>query len=271
MNTSPLADLTPAPATDSGGSALRRVLGMSRANALLLTRNRMTLAYALVFPLLPLALLFASDRGDETAGIPALTNVVMIGVLFPVYYNLLSMTVTRRDELVLKRFRTGEATDGEILTSMALPGAVVMVFLSVLAVVGASAFGQPLPTNAIVLGVGVLAAIACFVGLAFWTAAWTRNAEAAQITSMPVVIVAIAGSLRPIFPESWHPFVDWTPGAAIDGLVRVGWFAQDRDSGSALSFAETFTSSGQPIVALVVWAVLAGWLATRAMRWEPRG
>lgn len=264
-------DLTPAPVTEKGGGAVRRVLGMARANGLLLTRNRMTLSYALIFPLVPLALLFAADRGDETAGATALANVLMIGVLFPVYYNLLSMTVTRRDELVLKRFRTGESTDREILTSMALPGVVVIAIISLFAIVGALAFGQPLPSNPVVLVAGIAAATLCFIGLAFWTAAWTRNAEAAQITSLPVVVIAVAGSLRPVFPESWHPFVDWTPGAAIEGLVRVGWFAQDRDSGADLSFADTFTQAGQPIVALIVWAVIATWLAMRSMRWEPRG
>ena len=44
--------------------------------------------------------------------------------LFPVYYNVLSQFVSRRDELVLKRMRTGEARDAELLASIALPGAV---------------------------------------------------------------------------------------------------------------------------------------------------
>ena len=46
-----------------------------------------------------------------------------MALLFPGYYNLLSMFVTRRDELVLKRLRTGEVRDLELVTSMALPGA----------------------------------------------------------------------------------------------------------------------------------------------------
>ena len=46
----------------------------------------------------------------------------LVIALFPVYYNVLSQFVNRRDELVLKRMRTGETRDAELLVSIALPG-----------------------------------------------------------------------------------------------------------------------------------------------------
>ena len=48
----------------------------------------------------------------------------LVIALFPVYYNVLSQFVSRRDELVLKRMRTGETRDAELLVSIALPGAI---------------------------------------------------------------------------------------------------------------------------------------------------
>jgi len=264
-------DLTPAGggASGSSGPSLRRVVGLARANTILLTRNKMTLAYALVFPLTPLLLLLASDRGDVTAGIGSVTNVLMLGALFPVYYNLLSMVVTRRDELVLKRLRTGESRDGELLASMALPGLVVFAALSVLAVGVSSALGQPLPSNPVLVVATVLLTAVTFAGLAFWTAAWTRNAEAAQLTSMPVILLAVIGSLRAVLPEATHRYLDLTPGAALDLLSRIAWFGQDQD-GAALSFADSFAAAGQPLAVLLGWTVLAGVLVRRSMRWEPR-
>lgn len=267
----PSGDFDPsAPDHHPHGSPVRRVLGMARANTVLLMRNRMTFAYAVFLPLVPLALLFASERGAETAGISALANVVMLSAIFPVYYNLLSLTVTRRDELVLKRLRTGESTDREILASMALPGVVVLLAIVLLSVPLAAALGQPLPHNGVVLAVGALLVAAAFAGLAFWTAAWTKNAEAAQLTSMPVILVAIVGSLWAILPERIQPFLEWTPGAALDALVRIGWFGQETD-GAAVSFVDSFAAAGQPLVTLAVWAVVAASLAARTMRWEPRG
>jgi len=263
-------DLTPAGTSSASGSAARRVLGLARANTVLLTRNKMTLAYALILPLTPMAFLLAGDRGDSTVGISAMAGVLMLGTLFPVYYNLLSMVVTRRDELVLKRLRTGESRDGELLLSMALPGVIVFAAVSALAVAVSVALGQPLPTNAVLVVATVLLAAAAFAGLAFWTAAWTRNAEAAQLTSMPVILLAVVGSLREVLPEAAHRYIDLTPGAALDTLTRIAWFGQERD-GTALSFADSFAAAGQPLAVLLAWAVLAGVLVRQTMRWEPRG
>ncbi|WP_066902766.1 ABC transporter permease [Millisia brevis] len=272
MAITPTVDLTPArhAGDHRQGSRVRRIAGMAKANALLLTRNRMTLAYAFIFPLIPLAWLLVGDRGDTTFGIMSMTNVLLLAALFPVYYNMLSQTVTRRDELVLKRFRSGESSDNDLLASIAIPGIAVMLIVSLLAVAIAPAFGQPLPANPIVLLVAVLVIATAFAGLAFWTAAWTRNAEAARVTSLPILMLAIVGSLRAVFPESVHPYLELTPGAAIEALVRIAWFGQDLD-GISLTFAQTFTEAGRPLAVLVGWLVLAAVLTKRSMRWEPRG
>lgn len=272
MNSQSTLDLTPAHRAGDHrqGSRAGRIIGLAKSNAVLLTRNRMTLAYAFIFPLMPLAWMLIGDRGDTTFGILSMTNVLLLAALFPVYYNILSQTVTRRDELVLKRLRSGESSDSDLLASIALPGIVVMVIISLLAAAIAPAFGQPLPENPVVLLVAVLVIATSFAGLAFWTAAWTRNAEAAQVTSLPVLAIAIVGSLRGIFPESAQPFLDLTPGAAIDALVRIAWFGQNADGGT-LEVAQTFTDAGRPLLVLVGWMVIAGVLTKRSMRWEPRG
>ncbi len=146
-------------------------------------RNNLTMTYALILPLLPMALLFTGERGDVEIGMIAVGSALMLVLLFSVYYNLLSGMVTRRDELVLKRLRTGETRDSELLLSMALPGVTVTLVLSVVLIGLGAALGLPLPLNPLLFAATVLVACAAFASLAIWTAAWTRNAEAAQMTS----------------------------------------------------------------------------------------
>jgi ABC-2 type transport system permease protein len=252
----------------------RRTLGLARANALLVTRNRVTLLYAVVLPLLPLGLLLlgdSDDAGAAGAGAAAIVTALMTAAIFPVYYNLLSQLVTRRDELVLKRLRTGESTDAEIVVSLALPGFVVALGTAVLALPIALAFGQPAPRNLLLYAVTVLATMVLFAALACWTAAWTRNAEAAQVTSMPVILLAVVGQVAVGFPEEVRRWTDLTPGAALTDLVRISWFGLERGSVEpTLTFAGTWSAAGQPLLVLVAWTALGVVLARRSMRWEPR-
>lgn len=252
--------------------ALRRVRGLARTNTITIMRNRLTLVYAVLVPLLPLALLFTTERGNAMAGIATVSTVLLMALMFPIYYNVLSMVVTRRDELVLKRLRTGEATDAEILVSMVLPGAVITLLVTVLTIPLAMAAGHDFPVNVVLVLLGVLLACVAFAGLAMWTAAWTRTAEAAQMTSMPVIVLAVVGLLKPVFPEATHVWLSLTPGAALNDLVRVAWFGRTRDvvDPEVVGFAGTWLEVAPALGVLLAWIMIALALATRSMRWEPR-
>jgi len=250
----------------------RRVTGLSRTNALLMMRNRLTLTYAVVMPLLPLLLLFNGERGDVDAGAAAISTGLLMALMFPIYYNLLSMFVTRRDELVLKRLRTGEVTDRDLVVSMAAPGVAITVVVTVLTIVVAMVTGLPFPLNPVLLLVSVLIGCLAFVALALWTASWTRTAEAAQLTSLPVVLIATLGLFGPFFPESAQRWVSLLPSAAVDDLVRITWFGRPGELGSSEQFG-FLTTWGEALPALgvlVAWTVLSVWLAKRSMHWEPR-
>ncbi len=132
-------------------AATRRTSRLTRTNTLLMTRNRLTLFYAVAMPVLPLGLLFLGERGEVTSAVATLSTVLLMALLFPVFYNLLSMFVTRRDELVLKRLRTGEVRDLELVTSMALPGIAITVLVTVIAVPVVMSTGLPFPLNPILL------------------------------------------------------------------------------------------------------------------------
>jgi ABC-2 type transport system permease protein len=250
----------------------RRVTRLARTNAVLVMRNRLTLTYAVVMPLLPLGLLFLGERGDVDAASGVISTGLLMGLMFPVYYNLLSMFVSRRDELVLKRLRTGEVRGAELVLSMALPGAVIMLVVSVLTVGVAAANGLPLPVNPVLLLIVVLASTAAFSALALWTASWTRTAEAAQMTSLPVVLLGTAGLFGPVVPGYAQDWLALLPGAAVNDLVRVAWFgrAAELGTGTRYDFWQTWSHSTTALGVLVAWTVLSVWLARRSMQWEPR-
>ena len=255
--------------------SVRRTVSLTRWNAVLISRNRLASAYALVVPLLPLGLLFTGERGSPSVGAGAVVTLLMAIAFFPVYYNVLAQFVTRRDELVLKRMRTGETRDAELLVSIALPGAITALVLGALAVPIAAAVGQPLPVNPLLYGALAGAVVVMFTAFAYWTAAWTRNAEAAQLTSMPVIVAASLGPLADTIPglsDRLRGLVSLTPGAAMSDLVRTCWFGLDGFEAKAatLTFMETWERAAEPLIVILVWTAFAVGLARRSMRWEPR-
>ncbi|MDP2710264.1 MAG: ABC transporter permease [Solirubrobacteraceae bacterium] len=255
--------------------SLRRTASLTRWNMVLLSRNRLALFYAAVMPLLPLALLLTGERGSASVGAGAIVTMFLVIALFPVYYNVLAQFVSRRDELVLKRMRTGETRDTELLASVALPGALIALVLSAVALPISVALGQSLPVNPLLYMALAVLAVIMFSAFAYWTAAWTKNAEAAQLTSMPIIILASLGPLTNSIPEMADRLRDvlsLTPGAALSDLVRIGWFGLDGPGAeqATLTFAETWGQAAGPLVVMAAWTYVAVVLARRSMRWEPR-
>ena len=255
--------------------SLKRTAHLARWNAVLLTRNRLAFVYAVVMPLLPLALLFTGERGDEAVGANAVTTLFLVAGLFPVYYNVLAQFVNRRDELVLKRMRTGEVRDAELIVSIAIPGAVSALVSAAIAVPVALAFDQPLPVNPVVYAGGAVLIVIMFTAFAYWTAAWTQSAEAAQLTSLPIILIVSAAPLLTAIPDlsdTIRDLVSYTPGAAMSDLVRAAWFGFDGPLAEepTLTFSSSWGPALQPLAVLFAWSAVAYSLASRSMRWEPR-
>jgi ABC-2 type transport system permease protein len=136
-------------------------------------------------------------------------------------------------------------------------------------------FEQRLPVNPIIYAGGALLVVIMFSAFAYWTAAWTRSAEAAQLTSMPIILLASFGPLGAQLAgdsDTVRQLIELTPGAAMSEIVRVGWFGLDGVDAetTTLSFAETWSHAAQPLLVIVAWTIVAFVLARRSMRWEPR-
>jgi len=253
------------------------ILALTRAESTLLIRNRTALFNSLLLPVLLVAFMYqtgALDRPELNTGALLITTMAIFGLLFVTYYNLVTTYVARREELVLKRMRTGEIGDFTILAGSAVP--TILVSLLQLAVVSiAVPFLTDLkaPTNLLLPVVAFVLGTVMFALLAAASTAITRNSETAQITTLPVVIVgtALSGVFFPlsILPETLAAVGRFLPATPVVELFNLGMSGTSRD-GSQVSLSESFTEALVPLAILVVWLAIAGALAARYFRWEPR-
>ncbi|MEV7924416.1 ABC transporter permease [Kitasatospora sp. NPDC088779] len=258
----------------------RRLLSLGRAEATLLLRNRAALFTALLLPLLLIAGRhnMLKQQAESHPGLDVDTLLItgtIGGVLaFVVYYNLTAAYVARRNELVLKRLRTGEARDIEILAGTAVPSVSLALMMCAVVGVGAAVLLKlSTPVNPLLLAVGLVLSIAVFIALAAVSSAFTKTVETAGITTLPVLLVSQFGSglLIPleIMPPGLADFCRLLPTTPAFQLIRIGWTGSD-GSAAATGFAGTWSTAAPHLVTGAVWLGLAVWGAVRYFRWESR-
>ncbi len=247
-----------------------RLLSLGRAELTLLGRNKTALYTSLI---IPIVMAFAMQRAVSSMNLAgmglSLGTVLLPGTLgcvlvFSVYSNLTAAYVARREELVLKRLRTGELRDLEILTGTALPSVLLgLAQCALLVAVGSPVLGTGLPTAPHLLIAGVLLGMVVVIGLAAASSAFAKSAESAQLTVLPFMLVSLGGSgmMVPldVFPENVAAFLEVLPLSPAMELIRAGWTGGE-------GVKQTL---GQLITGLA-WSGLALFAVQRWFRWEPR-
>ena len=258
-------------------ASLRRATALARGELRLLTRNRTAMITALLLPVAMVGFLGATGIGDQTdvpPGAMLTTLMVCFVLLFVVYYNLVSVYVARREELVLKRLRVGEATDAEILTGGALPSLLIALVQTVVVAIGvAVVVGAEAPVNVLLPLLGLTVGAVVFVLLAGASTAFTRNVEMAQVSTMPVLFICMLGSgmMVPIsvFPDTLAQVLRFLPMTPVVELSNLGLAGLTWD-GTAVDLAGSFEAAMVPMAILLVWLALGTWALRRWFRWEPR-
>jgi ABC-2 type transport system permease protein len=247
-----------------------RMRAMGRAELTLLVRNKSAMFTALVIPVaLTLAMKNTVDGMDlEGTGLSPGT-VLMPGslgfvLLFAVYANLVGTFVVRREDLVLKRLRTGEPRDNEILAGAALPSVTVALAQIVLLVAaGALLLGVGAPAAPHLLVAGVVLGMVLMVFGAAATAVFTRSSEGSQMTPVPLMMVSFvfSGVFVPldILPDAAASVARYLPMTPVMDLIRGGWTGD-------LGALDTLRSLG----VAVAWTALCLWVVRSRFRWEPR-
>ncbi|MER6545654.1 ABC transporter permease [Streptomyces sp. NPDC001250] len=243
---------------------------LGRAELTLLGRNRGVVFTALAVPLLlPFTIRPAMDQVDLkkqglTIGTTLLTAAIGFSFLFAVYTSLVNAYVARREELVLKRLRTGELSDTEILTGTALPALVIGLAQALVLCVGCAVLlhtGAPRAPYLILPG--LVAGYLVSAALAALTASFTRTVESAQVTALPLMFVSMLGSgitfPTEIMPDKLASVCELLPLSPAVRLVRAGWTGQ----------MSAYEALGALTTALA-WIILAVFAVRRWFRWEPR-
>ncbi|MET9989793.1 ABC transporter permease [Streptomyces mutabilis] len=247
-----------------------RMTALARAELTLLGRNKGTVFAALFVPLvLPFSVHSASQEMDLaeaglTPGLLVLPAAIGFSLLFAVYSALVGVFVVRREELVLKRLRTGELRDVEILSGSAMPAVLSGLVQSLVLAVGCAVLldlSAPSAPHLAVLGL-LLGLVMC-AALAAVTASFTRTGESAQVTPLPFTFVSMIGSgmFVPLdfFPDQVASVCELLPLTPVVTLVRGGWTGD-------LSAYETLGA----LATAVAWTVVAVFAVRRWFRWEPR-
>lgn len=257
-----------------------RLLALGRSETTLLLRNRTALFTALALPLVMVVALAEpmKQQAEHYPGVRpgALLITGLLGMIpmFVVYYNLTAAYVARRGELVLKRLRTGEARDLEILGGTAVPSVTLALLLSVvLCGAGAVLLDLSMPVNPLLVLGGLALVIVLLVALAALSSVVTRTVESAGITTLPVLLFSQFGSglIIPLdsMPDQLANLCRVLPSTPAFQLIRLGWFGTD-GSAPATGFAGTWADA-LPLLALALaWTAAAVWGANRWFRWEPR-
>ena len=229
-------------------------LAIAHAELRIMIRNK---AVAMVALLVPLVAAFAI--GVAPTPTTAAQGVLFI-VLTGVYVTATTTLSARRRDLFLKRLRSGAAPDSSIMIGLLLPAVAVTCAQVALMLSIASATKYAMPKSIGLLVVAVLAGAIMFAGLAMATSAFTKSAEQAQVTTMPLAIASIAGALL-VTLKAAADFA-WIgrllPGGAIVELINRAW------TGTA------WVNAWPALLALGAWTVIGVAVATRLFKWEPR-
>ncbi|ATW49366.1 ABC transporter permease [Streptomyces xantholiticus] len=247
-----------------------RMTALARAELALLGRNKASMFTALVLPAMLTFAMSSAVKEMElkdtglSVGTVLLPGALGYALLFAVYSTLVGVFVVRREELVLKRLRTGELRDTEILAGASLPAVAIGLAQCVVLAVGCTlALDIPAPRAGWLALAGILLGVVMSCALAATTAAFTRSAEGAQISVMPLMLVSMAGSgmVVPldVMPERIASVCELLPLTPVIGLIRNGW------TGGA-SAGETF---GQ-LAVVMAWTMISVFAVQRRFPWEPR-
>lgn len=232
------------------------IAALGVAELKLLLRNRTAASLAVLMPLVA-GLFFALQMGGENRSWPAVIALQLLFAFgFTVYVTVTTALTARRQDLYLKRLRTGAASDVVVLTGVLLP-VVLLGLAQALVLMGISgAAGAPLPTRPDLLLLAVLGgtAVTCAAGVA--TSGLTSTAELAQITTAPFFFALLSGVL-PALGVDLDARLLLLPGTGLGVLVHAAW---DGPTGQV----------GLAVLSLAAWTAVGVALSVRVFRWDRR-
>ncbi|RCW43713.1 ABC-2 type transport system permease protein [Halopolyspora algeriensis] len=237
------------------------IWALATAETKLLLRNKTVAVTAILVPLLLGFFMATGIGGSARMWALVLSMQVLFVLAFAVYFTATAAVTSRREDLYLKRLCSAEPHPAVVLAGTLLP-AVVLGLLQATAMIAIAVLaGAPVPGNVVLLIVAVVGGAAMCVAAGLATSAYTATSEQAQITTMPFFLALFVGGIWAVNAQDSLPAL-LVPGGAVADLVRRSltegnWFTQVAGALPAIGM-------------LLVWVVIAGLVARRWFRWEPR-
>lgn len=223
----------------------------------LIVRNKSVLMGATLFPLGVGAFLIYSKedvgRGWDTL---VLLQVVFF-TMFTVYLTVTTTLATRRNDLFLKRLRSGEISDVSILSGLITPVIMLLVVQLGIVTIAMLVAGANVPENLWLLAAGALGFVTASSAVGILTGNFTPSAAAAQVTSLPFLTIAGGSAIWALAANDWY--ITLLPGGALTVLAQAAYGNSAGPERLAIA-----------IGALVVWTVIPALVAYTTFRWEPR-
>ena len=261
--------------TAVGPGRARRIGALARGELRLFLRNRTAVINSVLLPLLLVAAVPALGiDGDLPLGPQLLVTAVGVTLVFLTYYNLVITYVARREDLVLQRLRTGELTGLEVLLGTAVPTLAVTLGQICLVATGLAVLGEwSAPVDYVLPLVAVLGGAVLMTVLAAASTSFTRTAESAQVTTLPLVVATsgLSGLITPlsVFPDTLATIARLLPVTPVVELLQLGLAGVTWD-GETVDAAGAWSAAVLPLAVLAGWLVLGTVAATRGFRWAPR-
>jgi len=248
----------------------KQLAALGQAEATLFLRAKSNIVNVLFIPALVLVALTVTMSLYDLESLGLAMGSVMpatatgIVLVFSLYVPLTGTYVARREELLLKRLRTGEVNDFTILLGAALP-AIIMIFvqLCLIAAIVIPMTGAGAPAAFHYALIAVLLGAVMVAGFAATTSAAAQSSENVQVATLPLLVLlpSTSGAFFPLeaMPQPVQDAFYWMPMTPVIDLVRLGWDGA-ADPGEAF----------MRIALLGVWTIIALGAAHRWFRWEPR-
>jgi len=224
----------------------------------MLIRNRLVAACSILIPLaLGVFFVFSGNKGGTAV---SAVIIIVIMIAMGVYVTATTTLAARRQNLFLKRLRSGVVSDTKIIVGLVLPIVAISVVQVAIILAALALATGPAPVQPLLVALGVVLAEIMFTGVALATAGVTNSPEHAQVTTLPFFFAALGGAFWVIFTGVDElPIVKRAlPGGGIAELVLSGWSGLAIDNLAVL------------VLPSLAWAVAAIFVARVMFRWEPR-
>jgi ABC-2 type transport system permease protein len=255
----------------------RATAARSKVELLAFFRNRQSLVFTLLFPVL-LLVVFASIFTGKVQGTDTdfkqvfMAGIIAAGIMSVSFQGLAINIAIERDNGLLRRLGSTPMPKTAYfvgkLVRVAVTGVLEVAILLALAV---AAFGLPLPATAdrwfTLVWVSLLGAVACSLLAVAYSWVIPNSGSAVAVVTPPFMVLQFISGV--FFPFNQLPA--WMQSLA--GFFPLKWMAQGLRS---VFLPDSFTvvepagswEHGRTVLVLLVWCLAAGLLSATTFRWR---